>query len=78
MRIYKDNYKGIIVIVLCGVERTNLNMKHVLAPVIEYTSANCGNVYRGSSKRKGLRKSGEFFKIEGKFTLVEEAPIYYA
>ena len=78
MRIYNDNYKGIAVTLLCGIESTDFNTRYILTPIFEFTSVNCGNVYRGSSKRKGLRKSGEFFKIEGKFTLVEEAPIYYA
>ena len=45
MRIYNDNYKEIKITLLCGIESTDLDTKYVLAPVFEFTSVNCGNVY---------------------------------
>ena len=77
MRVYRDNYKGVRVTCLCKVEDTNLDKRHVLVPVFEFISLNCGNVHKGSSKWLGVRKSGEFFIIDGKTTVVEEEPVFY-
>ena len=75
--VYNDNFKGVRITCLCRVEDTDLHKKHVIVPVFEFTSLNCGNVYKGSSKWLGVRKSGEFFIIDGKITVVEEEPQFY-
>ncbi len=76
---YYDKYKGAKMHSFSRVENSiDLNIKYILVPVLEYTSAHCGNLYRGSSKWVGVRKTGEFFEIDNEYTLIEEEPQYYA